>query len=83
MKKIIFVFVALLLVLALTGCSESKIQYIHMCGLSGNISHATVKRWYETDKGSGIGVVTKEFGHITVSEGTYVIYNDKCPICGE
>ena len=39
----------------------------------------TVETWYESD--SGIEVKTKELGTIFASEGTYILVEDKCPVC--
>ena len=36
-------------------------------------------KWYESE--SGIEVTTKELGSIFASEGTYILVEDKCPIC--
>ena len=39
----------------------------------------TVEKWYESD--SGIEVMTAELGSIFASEGTYILVEDKCPVC--
>ena len=39
----------------------------------------TVEKWYESE--SGIEVKTKELGSIFASEGTYILVEDKCPVC--
>lgn len=42
---------------------------------------ATIIKWYES--GTGIEVNTKEYGSLFASEGTYILYNGVCPLCGE
>ena len=39
----------------------------------------TVEKWYESE--SGVEVKTKELGSIFASEGTYILVEDKCPVC--
>lgn len=39
----------------------------------------TVEKWYESE--SGIEVTTAELGSIFASEGTYILVEDRCPIC--
>ena len=39
----------------------------------------TVEKWYESE--SGIEVTTKELGSIFASEGTYILVEEKCPVC--
>lgn len=38
-----------------------------------------VEKWYESE--NGVEVLTKEYGSIFVSEGTYILIGEKCPIC--
>lgn len=40
----------------------------------------TLKKWYESD--TGIEVLTKEYGSLWLSEGTYMLCQNDCPICG-
>ena len=39
----------------------------------------TVERWYESE--NGIEVTTAELGYIFASEGTYILVENKCPVC--
>ena len=39
----------------------------------------TVEKWYYDE--TGIEVKTNEAGYIFLSEGTYILFEDKCPIC--
>ena len=49
----------------------------------GNDKHVclTVVNWHDDD--TGIEVKTEEYGPIFCSEGTYILFHDKCPICGK
>ena len=87
MKKLIIIFVALCLILALAlaGCNcaiglgNYVFRGIHISDCSGNAQDLTVNKWYDNE--SGIEVNTKEAGSFFCSEGTYILYEDKCPIC--
>lgn len=85
MKKICLFLVAVLTVLTLASCGN------YSAGL-GNYTYEkihidtyhfsgcyTVEKWYESE--SGVEVTTKELGSIFASEGTYILVEDKCPIC--
>lgn len=87
MKKIGFVLLAVLILsmFILTSCNMSlgfgNFNYpkVHIC-VGGINSCFTLTKWYDNDSG-GIEVVTKEFGNLYLSEGTYILVKDKCPIC--
>ena len=89
MKTIIRTCVSIILILVLlftlAGCNMGlglgnfTFTHIHICDFNGNMSHAIIEKWYDTN--SGIEVKTEEYGSIFLSEGTYVLYNDNCPIC--
>ena len=85
MKKLCLFLVSIVLILALVSCGNQSLGF-------GNYSYTkihidtyhfsgcyTVEKWYESD--SGIEVKTKEVGSIFASEGTYILVEDKCPIC--
>lgn len=85
MKKLCLLFVSIVLILALVSCGNQSLGF-------GNYSYTkihidtyhfsgcyTVEKWYESD--SGIEVKTKEVGSIFASEGTYILVEEKCPIC--
>ena len=86
MKKII----AIMLIVVLCGCLFSgcnqgfgvgslKFNGIHF-QIHDNYADAFVHKWYENE--TGIEVNTKEYGSMFLSEGTYILYNDICPLCG-
>lgn len=85
MKKLCLLLVSIVLILALVSCGNQSLGF-------GNYSYTkihidtyhfsgcyTVEKWYESD--SGIEVKTKEVGSIFASEGTYILVEEKCPIC--
>jgi hypothetical protein len=85
MKKICLFLILAVLATALFSCGN------YGMGL-GNYSYTkihidtyhfsgcyTVEKWYESE--SGIEVTTKELGSIFASEGTYILVEDKCPVC--
>lgn len=39
--------------------------------------------WRDNKEEPGIEVKTKEFGSLWLSEGTYVLFDKICPICGK
>ena len=61
------------------GNFEFKKVHIHMGNFEGCL---TIEKWFDVD-GPGIEVQTKECGSLFLSEGTYVLVQDKCPICDE
>lgn len=88
MKKIVFVIAVTMLLAFLVACGNMSIglgnfefKGLHCSDFSGNVKDFTVEKWYEN--GQGIEVKTKEAGSMFFSEGTYILYEDVCPICGE
>lgn len=91
MKKIITSILAILMVILLltvvTGCGNHSLGFgnynfkrIHIFTHDGNDQCLTVEKWYEDDV--GIEVKTKECGALWLSEGTYMLCENECPICG-
>lgn len=87
MKKIICVAVMFILVVLTTSCGNYSIgpgsyafEKVHISDHAGNCRDATVEKWYEND--TGIELKTKEYGSMFLSEGTYILYNGTCPLCG-
>ena len=89
MKTIILICISIIiLMITLTSCGNQGIgfgnfdfKHIHIG--DGDTGYcATVTKWYEGS--TGIEVVTKEYGAIFCSEGTYLLFeNNKCPFCNE
>ena len=88
MKKIICTVSFILLALLLSACGNHSIglgsytfEKVHIADHAGNCQDAIVEKWYEND--TGIELKTREYGSMFLSEGTYILYNGKCPICGK
>lgn len=84
MKKIIAICMVLSVMLV-CGCGNQSLglgnfefNKVHI-----NTHHhsgcLTVESWY--DNASGIEVKTKEVGSLFLSEGTYILVEDSCPLC--
>jgi len=85
MKKVGIILILAILVMALSACGNQSLGFgnftykkIHIDTHSFSGCY-TVEKWYESE--SGIEVKTKELGSIFASEGTYILVEDKCPVC--
>ena len=74
------------LLLAHTACGNMSMglgnytySKIHIMNYDGSGVCATVEKWYDTE--TGVEVLTKEYGSMYLSEGTYIMLEDKCPYC--
>lgn len=85
MKKFIGLFILLIiLVMAFTGCNMSmglgnyEYNKIHIdtYHYSGCLK---VDKWYETT--TGVEVKTEDGESLYLSEGTYIMVEDECPLC--
>ena len=59
------------------GCGNLSFEKIHIDTHHFSGCY-TVEKWYSSE--NGLEVKTKELGAIFVSEGTYILVEDKCPI---
>lgn len=81
MKKILSVMLVMFC-LMLTSCNMSlgfgnyNFKKIH-CTINNECYSIT--SWHDNER--GIEVKTTEFGALFFSEGTYILVEDKCPIC--
>lgn len=87
MRKIItIVTIIIITILMLTSCNVNvgpgtyTFTDVHISD-GVNSGHAHIKSWKNDNV--GIEVNTEEYGSLFLSEGTYILYNGKCPICGE
>lgn len=88
MKKIVAIFLSVLLVLSmfcLTACGNMSLGFgnfdfekVHVDTYHYN-GCFTVEKWYDNE--TGIEVKTKEVGALYLSEGQYVLIEDECPFC--
>lgn len=88
MKKIICIICILIVIATLTACGNMslgpgnfKFNVVHVCDHSGNCSDYEIEKWYDND--TGIEVKLKNGNKLFLSEGTYILASDHCPICGE
>lgn len=86
MKKLVaIVLITILAAACFTGCTEGlgpgkfNFKGVHIITSDGDACLAITK-WYESEV--GIEVKTKDCGALWLSEGTYILYEDTCPICG-
>lgn len=61
------------------GLGNYSFKKVHILTYSGNDIDLTIEKWYES--GNGIEVYTSECGSIFLSEGCYILCEDRCPIC--
>ena len=85
MKKIIAILMICGLMIAMCGCGNMSVGlgsytykkvHINTLNYSGCLE---LEKWYDNDR--GIEVKTKEVGSLFLSEGTYILIGEKCPIC--
>ena len=85
MKKIIALVIACCLMFMIAGCNMGigignfEFNGVHVCDHNGNCRDMTIDKWYDND--NGIEIKTTDYGSIFCSEGTYILYEDECPIC--
>ena len=88
MKKLFVILTLILTVsLSLISCGNMNIGLGNytFAGVHIDTYHHTacysVETW--TNAETGIEVKTKEVGTIFLSEGTYILYENQCPICSQ
>ena len=85
MKKIIALAIACCLMFMLVGCNMGvgignfEFHGVHVCDHNGNCRDLAIDKWYDND--NGIEIKTTDYGSLFCSEGTYILYEDECPIC--
>ena len=87
MKKIkILTLVSILIfALLLTGCGNQGMGFGNFTYRKVHVNTYeysgcfTIEIWYES--ATGIEVDTREVGSIYLSEGTYILFEDECPMC--
>lgn len=84
-SKILILVSVLIFALLLTGCGNMAMgpgnytfNKVHVSTPDFN-GCVTLETWYDNER--GIEVKTKEYGAMYLSEGTYILIEDKCPIC--
>ena len=85
MKKICLLLAFAILVMMLCACGNQSIGFGNFTFKKVHIDTYhfsgcyTIVKWHDNE--SGIEVETEEVGSIFLSEGTYILVEDKCPIC--
>ena len=85
MKKLIALTLAICIMLVLAGCNMAlglgnfEFKGIHVCDHSGNCCDLPLAKWH--DNAEGIEVKTTNGDSFFCSEGTYILYENECPIC--
>lgn len=87
MKKLIILITALTLTLfTLTGCNMScspgnySYNRVHI-SVGGKELCKEILNWHDNE--IGCEVTLKDGNSLYLSEGTYILIKDKCPICGD
>ena len=87
MKKYFSVLIlALTVILVFVSCGNMNLGFGNFTfnGVHIETYHNTacykVETWNNAE--TGIEVKTKEVGTLFLSEGTYILYENECPICG-
>lgn len=84
MKKILAVLISCMIVFTLSGCGNKSFGMgnynftkVHIFGDQGDAC-CEVKKWYDAE----IGIEVKtDRGALFLSEGTYMLVENYCPIC--
>jgi len=85
MKKFTLL-VAFLAMISLTSCNVSyglgnySFKKVHIVTPDYN-KCVNITKWHNNE--IGIEVKTEDYGSLYLSEGTYILVEDKCPICGK
>lgn len=61
------------------GCGNYEFNGVHICDHGGNCHDVRIINWH--DNSTGIEVKCVDGNSIFLSEGTYILYEDYCPIC--
>ena len=89
MKKTLLIILAITLIFAPCATAFGSCNYsvgpgkftfrkVHIC-LEGVNRCIEIDKWHNDDV--GIEVQSKQYGAIFFSEGTYILIENKCPIC--
>ena len=85
MKRIAILLTFVILALTLCACGNQSVGFGNYTFRKVHIDTPhfsgcyTIEKWHDNER--GIEVKTEEVGSIFLSEGTYILVEDKCPIC--
>lgn len=84
-KKMCLFLTIFLLLITVSACGNESwgfgnytFKHIH-CTTTNECY--TIIKWHDNEM--GIEVLTEEYGSMYFSEGTYILLEDKCPVCGD
>ena len=84
--SILMLAILILSVVSLTSCGNMSIgpgnysfKKVHI-NTYENSGCVSIDKWHENE-GGGIEVHNKDCGSMFLSEGTYILLEDQCPIC--
>ena len=80
MKKILIVVIAIMLIFCLTSCRRNDFRRVHIFTHTGQ--HKCIEIQSCIMHPVGATVYTEEYGALYLSEGTYMLCESECPICG-
>ena len=88
MRKYICAILAIvMLTMPLSACGNLSIgvgnyefKIVHICDHSGNCTDVEIENWHESN--TGVEIKMKDGNSLFLSEGTYIMCEDYCPICG-
>lgn len=88
MKKIIIIVITIIFMICLTGCGNkdygrgsNTFRRVHIFTHNGQDKCLEIQSWHDNE--IGIEVHTKVYGALYLSEGTYMLCESECPICGK
>lgn len=85
-KHFLIIFLILTMVLLLVGCNMSltpgnyMFKIVHISDASGNSADFEISSWHESET-PGIEVKLTDGNSLFLSEGTYILAEDYCPLC--
>lgn len=61
------------------GIGNFEFNGAHISDYAGNSVDVSIEKWYENS--TGIELLLENGNSVFLSEGTYILYEDHCPIC--
>lgn len=72
--------------LALSSCGNMSVGFgnytynrVHVFDTAGNCCDLEIDKWYDNE--NGIEIQLKDGNNLYLSEGTYILIKDECPLC--
>lgn len=87
-RTIVMVAIVLVATIILSSCGNMSFglgnfdfERVHIFTHDGHDRCLAIKKWHDNE--TGIEIETKDFGALFLSEGTYMLCENECPICGK